>query len=133
MTCRTTRTLTFRSNNSSICLTLSFTLNRSAELGTGHGEQTLVKQEQPMMPDGVYTFKRTAFILTCKTTYLYIVYSLISNCLFFSLLSFVLAIFYRFLSFFVFSCISSFFPSISFLPFLSFSVCTLPTFIGDCG
>lgn len=73
MTCRTMSTPKFISNNSSIRHTLSFTLNRSAELRTGCGEQILVKQQHPMMHDGVYPFKRTSFILICKTVYLYIV------------------------------------------------------------
>lgn len=35
---------------------LAFIPHRSAELRTGHGEQILVKQQHPVMHDGVYPF-----------------------------------------------------------------------------
>lgn len=80
-----------------------------------------------MMPDGVYTFKRTPFILTCKTTYLYIVYRLISNCLFFIFLGFC-PCFFLSLSFLLSLFMSSpFFPSLIFLSFTLFLPLSLPS------
>lgn len=58
----------------------------------------------------------------------HIVYRLISNCLFLILFFFfVLAIFYCFLSFFHFSCLSSFFPSLLFLSCPRFLPLSVPS------